>query len=67
MKCARCSRPMIEPAVSIKTRSGVYGYGPKCAAVMGLIQAVQRARANPVRKQETSEDQMDWIEDDQST
>jgi hypothetical protein len=55
---------MNTPAVSIKSRQGVYGYGPKCAAVMGLIQAVQRAKARPARKQETSEDQMDWITDD---
>jgi len=55
---------MNTPAVSIKSRQGVFGYGPKCAAVMGLIQAVQRARLKPAKKQESSEDQMDWIEDD---
>lgn len=66
MKCARCNRPLIAPAVSIKTRSGPIGYGPKCAAIMGMLLAIRKARANPARKQETSELQIDWISDDAS-
>ena len=66
MKCARCNRPLIIPAVSIKTKDGAIGFGPKCASIMRMVLVVRKARANPARKQETSEHQIDWISDDAS-
>ncbi len=39
MICQRCNRPMLAPAVQV----GRYGYGPKCARVMGLVEPKIRA------------------------
>lgn len=42
MRCARCHRPLTIAAVSITTRAGTRNYGPKCAAIAGLIDAKPR-------------------------
>ena len=38
MKCIRCNKPLLTPAVSVPTRNGVIGYGPVCARKAGLLQ-----------------------------
>lgn len=50
MRCQRCQRVMSEPAVTIQSRAGVRGYGPKCARLMGLIEPTPgKSRAVDVR------------------
>ena len=39
IRCTRCNRPMAAATAAILTRGGVRGYGPKCARLMGLVQA----------------------------
>lgn len=36
MKCIRCGRSMGTPAVQIKTRGGLVGWGPRCAKYAGV-------------------------------
>lgn len=38
MRCTRCHKPLIRPALSILTRRGYQHWGPKCARLAGLIQ-----------------------------
>lgn len=44
MKCVRCSKPLQSPAVAIRKGTTVFGYGPKCARMAGLIEAIARAQ-----------------------
>ena len=63
MRCAMCHRPMLTAAVSIPSRQGPIGYGPKCAERAGLLvrekrpQIIGRRRFQAVRVE-----QVDWIE-----
>ena len=61
MICQRCHRPMQTPAAVVQTRAGRSGYGPKCAAIMGILPAHKSAR---VRRQAVASDpaQMELIE-----
>ena len=36
VKCARCGKPLIRPAVEIPARAGPIAFGPKCAKAAGL-------------------------------
>ena len=36
LRCLRCNRPLLAYSVSTQTRSGVMGWGPKCAALAGV-------------------------------
>jgi hypothetical protein len=52
MRCERCNRAIINtPAATIKTRHGPINYGPKCAAMMGLVdkQKAKRKASEPVQ------------------
>ena len=55
MKCVRCNRPLLVPAASVPTRSGIVGYGPVCAKKAGLLQnpspRIAQARKSPPRGQ----------------
>lgn len=43
MKCARCGRSILASAVAqIGTRTRPMAVGPKCARIMGLIEAKER-------------------------
>ena len=57
MKCIRCSRPLLTPAVSVPTRNGLVGYGPVCAKKAGLLnqgQRITQARKTPPRGQKVA-------------
>lgn len=44
-RCARCMRPLFSPAsVTVTTKDGVRGIGPKCAKSMGLLEPAQPRR-----------------------
>lgn len=63
MKCVRCNRPMLTPAATVQTRAGLSAFGPKCAAVMGILPAKANA---PVRRKVSratvqDERQADWV------
>lgn len=51
MKCERCGRAILTtPAASIKSRAGALVYGPKCAALMGILpKADRRLKVNQVK------------------
>ena len=61
--CQRCNRPIFStPAATVKTRSGVKAYGPKCARIMGLTEAAARTRAiqaAPKRRKTAEETQLE--------
>ena len=63
MKCQRCRRPIFStPAATVKTRSGVKAYGPKCARIMGLTESAARTRAiqaAPKRRKTAEETQLE--------
>lgn len=63
MKCQRCRRPIFKtPAATVKTRSGVKAYGPRCARIMGLTEAAARTRAiqaAPKRRKTAEETQLE--------
>lgn len=63
MKCARCNRPMLIPAATVQTRAGRSGYGPKCAAFMGILPS--KATATPRKFAAANiwqdERQADWL------
>ena len=63
MKCARCNRPMAAPAATVQTRAGRTGYGPKCAAAMGILpsKASKPATRRVAVKAERDERQADWV------
>lgn len=42
MRCTRCGRILKTAAASVITKAGAAAYGPKCAAVLGLIEPVKR-------------------------
>lgn len=63
-RCARCNRPLFATAaVTVKTKDGVRGIGPKCARLMNLIDPNRRVSMQVRRTAEPKDErQMDWIE-----
>jgi hypothetical protein len=63
MKCQRCNRPIFKtPAATVKTKSGVAAYGPKCAQIMGFTEAAAKTRAalaTPKRRKTANETQLE--------
>ena len=60
MRCTMCHRPLSEATVTIKTRGGPLGWGPKCAKKAGLIKPKQRMRRADAHK--PCAETVDWVE-----
>lgn len=63
MKCVRCGRQMLTPAATVQTRTGLSAFGPKCAAVMGILPAKASAPVRRTVSRATAQDerQADWV------
>ena len=55
LRCAMCNRPLKAFSASVRTRAGVIGWGPKCAAVAGQV---LRAPRTTVRRDRAT---VDWV------
>lgn len=50
MNCTNCGRPLTRFAVSVDTRDGPVGWGPKCARKVFKVLARRRARIFDARR-----------------
>lgn len=67
MHCIHCNRPMKEPAVTIKSRAGPIYWGPKCARMAGLLTPRRPERKARQSRATRHTDQLDWINDTETT
>jgi len=61
MRCTMCHRPLSEATVTIKTRGGPLGWGPKCAKKAGLTLPTTRKPARVKVVATVDERQADWV------
>jgi hypothetical protein len=45
VNCLHCGRPLRRFAISVPTRGGALGWGPKCARSLGIVTGARAARA----------------------
>jgi hypothetical protein len=63
MRCARCHRALLNPALTIETKDGSIYFGAGCVVKAGLRQRRQRRAGAPKPSPQRDKRTRDWVDE----